>query len=994
MEQNSYLALPRYAEPDRKGLDVFWDLKAGLVVSPNVTHLPRNIPAFDEASDFRQNMIPKLLTDASIYLAFRPRYVRNTGDLFARLNLNRAALAQQISPVPGLKFMLSATVIERWARLEDALLDVCTTLLNAVRIPSVEYPNLPWHCGYRDGHRSRDIALRCAVRARDAFVELSALVSFSISLHMTPGSGPTSAFKLVQEKSPYKPTRAWFDLLLDSYVCNFNANFRVGGFINAYNTHWINYVENFTRVEVPIWIHWGHLHRTLNPVNAAAKKYLPDESQIQLAKSRAEATLTFTMPTTHYNPIPSYSGNRYPPATTSAFSFPATSHSNNDDPMGMASPQWQMPNSPVRDSPLSPSPCPPSPLEEPFLSSEEAAARKETALAALEEHFRRHERNREILLANEEPPNKQQRESWEQHARTAMLYTSKSPVYEWRELPNGTYERVKLTSAEVQDIWENYTRNQRRYVGHINTWELCPQLPSFSAEFPQETEPFSDDETDYPGDDERPSLNLQSAPPPRAATDEFYTEDVRQLAPMHTVNGIFNGAVERFDDFANFIKYRFGYDIYSLDTYSDKIVPSSKAYQADLNKALVAIGFAKMPVVQPDVASHIEMTVVNLVHTLSNNMWRFDDLPAAFDYTGNNLSVSLWSETLQIIHSHRTEHTQYIICKQGYVDKCPWGILVADASTVLLIFRHRWPTVSVIARNLIALGVPFHTVVAADATRIDRPIEPVRGLGTRPNGYKPTADDYKEYVRRRRDLLFTGAKGRAALMYGGLVARIARDVLEGHTVLEGPSDDAVTVGQHQRFYLYDDLLTENDTNIICGVYYVDVESPTSKQVSATANFINGTKSHLSFWPKDTTWSSTVPFRKAGWSEMAEMFYQSRKARIEQTFEVLSASKWRTALRFQNTLTKEVEAGTEHYQAGYLEDYHRRTRFVSNMTSCISLITHLSIFRLLDVLDTILVLLGLLSSLLTVVSRFFCCIYLLASIRLTCTGRKNISYIWT
>ncbi|KAF9473969.1 hypothetical protein BDN70DRAFT_778333, partial [Pholiota conissans] len=93
-------------------------------------------------------------------------------------------------------------------------------------------------------------------------------------------------------------------------------------------------------------------------------------------------------------------------------------------------------------------------------------------------------------------------------------------------------------------------------------------------------------------------------------------------------------------------------------------------------------------------------------------------------------------------------------------------------------------------------------------------------LGERPSKYKPSIDDYNEYLRRRRDLL-TSSKGRAALMHGGIVARIARDVLDQHTILDGPSPDAVTVGTHQRFNLYDDKLSENDTDIICGVYYVD-----------------------------------------------------------------------------------------------------------------------------------------------------------------------------
>ncbi|KJA15386.1 hypothetical protein HYPSUDRAFT_103586, partial [Hypholoma sublateritium FD-334 SS-4] len=94
---------------------------------------------------------------------------------------------------------------------------------------------------------------------------------------------------------------------------------------------------------------------------------------------------------------------------------------------------------------------------------------------------------------------------------------------------------------------------------------------------------------------------------------------------------------------------------------------------------------------------------------------------------------------------------------------------------------------------------------------------PIRGLGTRPASFQPTVADYNEYLRRREDLL-RGPRGRAALMHGGLVSRIAREVLDVDTVLDGPSLNSITVGQHGRFLLFDDRLTLNDLDIICGVY--------------------------------------------------------------------------------------------------------------------------------------------------------------------------------
>ncbi|KJA25932.1 hypothetical protein HYPSUDRAFT_96502, partial [Hypholoma sublateritium FD-334 SS-4] len=96
---------------------------------------------------------------------------------------------------------------------------------------------------------------------------------------------------------------------------------------------------------------------------------------------------------------------------------------------------------------------------------------------------------------------------------------------------------------------------------------------------------------------------------------------------------------------------------------------------------------------------------------------------------------------------------------------------------------------------------------------------PIRGLGMRPAAFQPTVADYNEYLRRREDLL-RGPRGRAALMHGGIVSRIARDVLDVDAVLAGPSHDSIPVGQHGRFLLYDDRLTQDDLDVICGVYYI------------------------------------------------------------------------------------------------------------------------------------------------------------------------------
>jgi hypothetical protein len=62
---------------------------------------------------------------------------------------------------------------------------------------------------------------------------------------------------------------------------------------------------------------------------------------------------------------------------------------------------------------------------------------------------------------------------------------------------------------------------------------------------------------------------------------------------------------------------------------------------------------------------------------------------------------------------------------------------------------------------------------------------------------------------------------------GGLIARLARDVVNFDNVCYGPSDEFYRDGfclkdeKYLSFALWDDYLTEDEQDMICGVYKVD-----------------------------------------------------------------------------------------------------------------------------------------------------------------------------
>ena len=96
-------------------------------------------------------------------------------------------------------------------------------------------------------------------------------------------------------------------------------------------------------------------------------------------------------------------------------------------------------------------------------------------------------------------------------------------------------------------------------------------------------------------------------------------------------------------------------------------------------------------------------------------------------------------------------------------------------------------------------------------------------LGWRQFSYEPDAVDYLAY-ETRRDAFLSQPRARAALLKGGIVWRLAREHIHVEDVLNGPSDDAhqypkVLCTSDGRL-VEDDDLTEDELNLICGVYEV------------------------------------------------------------------------------------------------------------------------------------------------------------------------------
>ena len=105
------------------------------------------------------------------------------------------------------------------------------------------------------------------------------------------------------------------------------------------------------------------------------------------------------------------------------------------------------------------------------------------------------------------------------------------------------------------------------------------------------------------------------------------------------------------------------------------------------------------------------------------------------------------------------------------------------------ILRHEWgPEIVSIANELLNRGIAFNLFVHAPVGKLACPVLPrYAGLGYCPPCYKSDVLDYQAYEVEHSQFLVS-AHGRAALMAGGLIAHLARDVVSYEDVYYGPSD--------------------------------------------------------------------------------------------------------------------------------------------------------------------------------------------------------------
>ncbi|KAJ6560126.1 hypothetical protein B0H19DRAFT_1069818 [Mycena capillaripes] len=165
-------------------------------------------------------------------------------------------------------------------------------------------------------------------------------------------------------------------------------------------------------------------------------------------------------------------------------------------------------------------------------------------------------------------------------------------------------------------------------------------------------------------------------------------------------------------------------------------------------------------------------------------------------------------------------------------------LLTLRATDLLEVLRQSWgPDIKDVAARFLAGGIPFW--LAYVSTEIMPASAPVLsgfrpksfkantrlGLGSRPYEYVFDEHDYKVYVTQRNLRLLHTPRGRVALQYSRVIARLARSEVADDDFFRGFDDDIYNIGDclwdqtSPHAYWYDKLF-DHEIDLICSVYHI------------------------------------------------------------------------------------------------------------------------------------------------------------------------------
>ncbi|KAG6847580.1 hypothetical protein H0H93_007274, partial [Arthromyces matolae] len=764
-----------------------------------------------------------------------------------------------ISPLDndgGGSFKLRPKTIEEWKDLELNLRAIVYAMseICLIHLPKdFRFWAPPTRYGYADPYTSMEDAQLVAFHARNSFIPFIAAATFYLALMNTHFTHPPVGYTWRQAVLNRTGVHhQWLSELEHSVAGDLNIE-RVGAIVNP--KQFPSLLPSLSVINMPIFICWGPVSLSHEvacdaPEYLKSKRLVPTVEQIKMIQ------------------------------TSGATSFSQES---------LPTPSFQL--------------------------------RQQQRGEDWKDFFLRRQKANEVRMQSESSVDRQARESRAQNALNHAVPEAGSRVFGWKQV-NGFHIRKPVGRKHVENIWGYYGNQQRHYDAFRDEWDLCSDFGS-------------------DGSDSGRDVRYEELGPQSVSSDsltEFLLPAEAILLPVGPqssiadlqrdhggVDSTLEIAVKRYpfsDTAEDRACYRYGFIVPSSDSRSiSSPPPAVDSKKTNWSSCLEYLGNGRWladqldPLIAPPAfkpSTNIQQSICTFFEKLLASQ-KIDDIPDVLYDLQDTENQLLQDNPAIDLRSETIEGIKHFFIRPHEPGGVLWEVKLTSAATVLEILRRQWGSSNFfeLVHELLDRGISFQTCIKGPAKPPPPPPQfQVSGLGYRPKDYKPDELDYLAYVFHRDNFLRT-PRGRAALLKGGIISRLARDVIEYQHVLDGPTCNVFSTGtmlpSHSGVGYWDDTLNEHEIYLICGVYKVDTDQRLSTQ---TADF--------SWWPKPSAWDTgTTGINIGFWTEDCERWYQGQLKKIKKgEFILRNSQTWKNGLKFNRTASK-VAGKNERLAGEYL-----------------------------------------------------------------------------
>ncbi|KAJ7489730.1 hypothetical protein B0H11DRAFT_1720097 [Mycena galericulata] len=379
-------------------------------------------------------------------------------------------------------------------------------------------------------------------------------------------------------------------------------------------------------------------------------------------------------------------------------------------------------------------------------------------------------------MAKETPTDRQRRTQRAENAAKGNV-PKKACVFVW-EKQDGHYIRQPATRGNFADLWHEFSGPQRRYDPIHNQWDLCELFEKNDPLFGQGYDHPNDD-TDDEMDFEHPTFPQNIDMASRLPREGTNIEVVQEQQPREDTN--MEVAQEQRP--------------HDLEMLSIEDVPDVEDLGPDFARTINDIDRMLLDCHQPR---------------------RFDRKLSPFE---------IGREYLKSMRNPSQQAYYYVLRRKGS------GIgsevlLIPRATDLVEVLRQQWgPDIRDVVAHLLARGIRFWLAHISAEIMPQSETPTPSGLGFRPHEYKFDEHDYHAYTTQRDLQLLHTPRGRIALQYGGVMARLARSEVSDDDFFRGFSEDMYDVGDclwdgtSQHAYWHD-ALSDREIDLLCGVYHI------------------------------------------------------------------------------------------------------------------------------------------------------------------------------